>query len=187
MTDKTIADADAATELRELLREAHGATKDLRQAITEARDLARRLAGEAAREVAGSIADACAKAPGQTAGSVSPAALRCPDCTASASLGGELEHDENCPLGLAIDAVAGPGGTDAQWFREHPEAEGFCRKITSAEKAEAKAYGSIAQDWSRTHSEPLPEWVDVAYTRVRVTRINDGNGEMYARAREFLR
>jgi hypothetical protein len=176
----------AAATLRDLLREAHGTVKDLRQVIAEARQLAGRLADDAAREIASRVAEASAAYREQPVPELPDAELRCPDCAAAARLGSMLNHDDHCPLGLAVDALTGPGGCDAQWFREHPDAEEFCRPITATEKAEIRAYGPLAPEWARGHSGPVPDWIDVAYTKVLVTRVDNEDGEMIARTRKFL-
>jgi hypothetical protein len=105
--------AEAAV-LRDLLREAHGTVNYLRQAIADAHQLAGRLAGEAARETASRIADASAAKHEPPVPAFPAARLCCPDCTASMKLGGTLVHDDECPLGLATDGLAGPDGSDAR-------------------------------------------------------------------------
>jgi methylthioribose-1-phosphate isomerase len=55
MADTVTQAIEALTQLRELVAEAHGAAKDLRQAIREARQLRSTLPGEAARRIDESV------------------------------------------------------------------------------------------------------------------------------------
>ena len=181
--------ADAVAEAREVLREMHGATKDLRQAIAETRQLARSLAEDAAQEIAACIAaagPATQETPARARGV--PGVVRCPACGAIATPGpgSTLEHASGCSLSDAFEAVTGPEGSDARWFREHPDAEEFVRDITPAELADLRTVGLPAEDWASEHSSPLPDWIAIAYKKVRVTRVNDDDGQMWARCRKFL-
>jgi hypothetical protein len=82
----------------------------------------------------------------------------CPDCGTATG-----EHDENCPLVAALDAVCGPGGSDARWFTDHPGAPWFYRDVTPAEFRHDRTW--LGQD---------------VKCRVRVTRV------AWGRVREYL-
>jgi hypothetical protein len=57
----------------------------------------------------------------------------CPDCTAQPDGNGDIEHDESCPLFIAYEAVCGRDGSDAAYFRSHPDEPVLIRPVTDAE------------------------------------------------------
>lgn len=68
-----------------------------------------------------------------------PAGLppRCPDCGAVPAPR-VLDHEDDCPLGEAIDAVC---AADAQWFADHPGAARYWRDAYPSELAELAMAG----------------------------------------------
>lgn len=64
----------------------------------------------------------------------------CPDCGAVVT-SGDLQHDANCPLGMAIEAIA---EDDRAWFADHPGQDVRHRGIDHAE----------VREWSTVRGKP---------------------------------
>ncbi len=70
---------------------------------------------------------------------------RCPDCSAvMVARDRHLEHDETCPLGLALDAVV---DEDRDWFAAHPFTTVRHRPLHAVERTEYCMFGY----WETAH------------------------------------